>query len=115
MIDLPMVVLVDRHSYSAAEFFAAIMREYDHTIIVGEQTTGKSRMQTLHLLPGGNAVNLSTAEYLTKNRVSLYDTGGVTPDYLIEFSDEQRRLFFMGNLNLSEDIHIIRALELLAP
>ena len=113
MIDLPMVVLVDRHSYSAAEFFAAIMREYDHAIIVGEQTTGKSRMQTLHFLPGGNAVNLSTAEYLTKNRVSLYGVGGVMPDYLIEFCDEQRRLFLFGRLDFDYDIHIIKALEVL--
>ena len=112
-IDLPMAVLVDRHSYSAAEFFAAIMREYDHAVIIGEQTTGKSRMQTLHFLPGGNAINLSTAEYLTKNRISLHDAGGVTPDYLIEFSDDLRRLFLMGNLELSEDIHVVKALELL--
>ena len=112
-LDLPAVVLVDRHSFSAAEFFAAIMREYDYAIIVGERTSGKGRSQTIHMLPGGNAVNLSTAEYLTKNRVSLEEIGGVTPDYYIEFTDEQFTAFIRGNLGIDYDPHVQKALYLL--
>jgi carboxyl-terminal processing protease len=113
MLDVPAVVLVDRNSFSAAEFFAAIMREFDYAIIVGEQTSGKSRMQTVHMLPEGNAINLSTAEYLTKNRVSLEDAGGVTPDYLIEFTDDQFTDFIFGSLDIDDDPHIQKALYLL--
>jgi carboxyl-terminal processing protease len=113
MLDVPAVVLVDRNSFSAAEFFAAIMREFDYAIIVGEQTSGKSRMQTVLMLPEGNAVNLSTAEYLTKNRVSLEEVGGVTPDYFIEFTDDQFTDFIFGNLDIEDDPHIQKALYLL--
>ena len=113
MLDLPAVVLVDRNSFSAAEYFAAILSEYDFAYVVGEQTSGKGRMQTLHMLPGGNAVSLSTAEYLTKNRVSLHAVGGLTPDFVIDFTDEQRRRFNTRSLDRDDDVHIQKALYLL--
>ena len=39
-LELPMAVLVNGESYSAAEFFAAALREYDYALIVGEPTVG---------------------------------------------------------------------------
>jgi len=112
-IDLPMVVLVDRFSFSGAEYFAALLREYDAALVVGEQTTGKSRIQTIAMLPGGGAVNISFAEYLTKNRVSLHDEGGLTPDYIVLLSDEQQVAFFSGNLAFDDDPQLQMALDLL--
>ena len=44
-LDLPMAVLVNRSSYSAAEFFAAALNDYDAAVIVGEQTSGKGHFQ----------------------------------------------------------------------
>ena len=44
-VDLPMAVLANKSSYSAAEFFAAALQEYDAAVVVGEQTTGKGYYQ----------------------------------------------------------------------
>jgi len=112
-IDLPMVVLVDRFSFSGAEYFAAMLREYGFAEVVGEQTTGKSRMQTSVRLPGGGALNISFAEYLTKNRVSLHDAGGLTPDHEVELTREEQMLFFEGNLEKGDDPQLQKAISLL--
>jgi len=112
-IDLPAVVLVDRNSFSGAEYVAALLREYDYAPIVGEQTTGKSRMQKPVELPGGGAINISFAEYLTKNRVSLHDAGGLTPDYEIVLSVDDMYLFQSGRLELDDDPQFQKALQVL--
>lgn len=75
-----MVVLVNANSYSAAEFFAAALQEYDWATIVGEHTTGKARSQITIELSNGGAVHISTNKYLTPNRVDLAEAGGIKPD-----------------------------------
>jgi len=112
-IELPAVVLVDRNSFSGAEYFAAILSEYDYAQTVGEQTTGKNRMQATISMSGGGAVHISTGEYLTRNRISLYDIGGFTPDHLISHSDEDLLLFRAGELDLLSDTQFLKALSLL--
>ena len=112
-IDIPAVVLVDRFSFSAAEYFAAMLMEYRYARTVGEQTYGKSRMQTTLELRGGGALNISFSEYLTKNRVSLHDAGGLTPDYLISLSDDEMDLFWAGDLEMDDDPQMQKALEIL--
>ena len=44
-LEMPMAVLINKNSYSAAEFFAACLREYDWATVVGEQTSGKGYYQ----------------------------------------------------------------------
>ena len=78
-----MCVLVNENTYSAAEFFAAALQEYEWASVVGMQTSGKSRSQITVELSDGSAVHISTNKYLTPNRVDLADAGGVTPDYVI--------------------------------
>ena len=80
----PAVVLVNENSYSAAEYFAAVLREYNYAEIIGTRTTGKNRSQMTDLLPDGGALHISTGEYLTPNRVSLTETGGLEPDVVVE-------------------------------
>ena len=79
-LDMDMCVLVNADSYSAAEFFAAALQEYGWATIVGEHTTGKGRSQQTFELSDGSALHLSTAKYLTPNRVDLSVQGGVAPD-----------------------------------
>ena len=86
-IKMPMVVLVDQNSYSAAELFAAVLQEYDWATIVGTATTGKSRVQNTIPLSTGSALHLSVSRYLTPGRVDLYESGGVQPDYVVELED----------------------------
>jgi len=112
-IDMPTVVLVNSHSFSAAEYFAALLTEYFYAYTVGEQTTGKNRLQNTIPLPCGGAVVLSTGEYLTKNRVSLYDIGGYTPLHLIELTDDEYLSFRRGELDFDDDPQLQLAHSLL--
>ncbi len=75
-----MVVLVNADTYSAAEFFAAALQEYNWATIVGDHTTGKARSQVTIELSDGSAVHISTRKYLTPSRVDLSEVGGISPD-----------------------------------
>ena len=74
-VDLPMAVLVNANTYSAAEFFAAELQEQGAAVIVGEPTSGKGYSQQTFTLPHGGAVNISTAAYFTGSGTSLIGTG----------------------------------------
>lgn len=79
-LELPMAVLINGNTYSAAEFFAAALSEYDWAVTVGEPTTGKGYYQTTIQLGDGSAVQLSTGAYTTPNGVNLTEAGGLIPD-----------------------------------
>ena len=87
-VKVPMSVLVNANTYSAAEFFAAALREYDWATIVGENTTGKGRSQTTLLLSDGSAVHISSNKYLTPQRVDLSEQGGLIPDQTVTPGDD---------------------------
>lgn len=86
-IDVPMAVIVNSDSYSAAEFFAAALSDFNWATVVGEQTTGKGRSQQTLELPDGSAVHISTNKYLTPSGVDLSEQGGITPDLVVELTD----------------------------
>lgn len=81
-LDVPMAVLVNGNSYSAAEFFAAALSEYDVAVVVGEKTSGKGFFQTTFRLPDGSAVGLSIGKYYTPKGKSLEGVG-ITPDVAV--------------------------------
>lgn len=91
-IKLPMAVLVNENSYSAAEFFAAALREYDAAAVVGMPTTGKNRSQSNWILADGSAVHISSKCYLTPNRVDLTQQGGLAPDVVVEYGENDPQL-----------------------
>ena len=74
-VDLPMAVLVNTDTYSAAEFFAAELQERGVAVIVGEPTSGKGYSQQTFPLPHGGAVAISTGAYFTGSGTSLIGTG----------------------------------------
>lgn len=90
-LDMPMAVLVNGNSYSAAEFFAAAMAEYDAAVVVGEKTTGKGYFQSTYQLPDGSAVGLSIGKYFTPKGNSLAEVG-VTPDVPVKLEAGQAGL-----------------------
>lgn len=84
--NLPVVVLVNEHTASAAELFAASLRDFGKAELVGVQTYGKGVMQTTTEFTNGGAVVLTIAEY--KTAVSkCYDGVGLTPKYTVENED----------------------------
>jgi carboxyl-terminal processing protease len=112
--DYPAVVLFNSNSYSAAEYFAAVLNEYDYAQTVGTHTTGKGRSQiTVDMLDGG-ALHISSNEYVTPSRVSLYDQGGIAPDYEVALSSEDEILLYYDELDYSQDQQLLKAVELLS-
>ena len=109
---MPMVVLVNSESYSAAEFFGAAMSEYDAAMTVGEQTYGKGYFQQTYNLVDGSAVSLSVGKYYTPKGVSLAGVG-ITPDVVVEVDDETFENIYLGNLKPLEDPQIQAAVALL--
>ena len=82
-LDIPMAVLVNGNSYSAAEFFAVALSEYEAAVVVGEKTVGKGYFQSTFQLPDGSAVGLSIGKYYTPLGNHLADVG-ITPDIPVE-------------------------------
>ena len=109
-LGLPMAVLVNENSYSAAEFFAAALQEYDKAIIVGQQTVGKGYFQNTFRLSDGSAVGLSTGKYFTPQGRNLAGVG-VTPDICVSVDDETGARIYYNRLTPEEDPQIQAALE----
>jgi carboxyl-terminal processing protease len=63
--EMPIVVLVDRWSASAAEIIAGALQDHDRAIILGEPTFGKGLVQTLYRLGTTSALKLTTARWYT--------------------------------------------------
>ena len=102
-VELPMAVLINDSSYSAAEFFAAALQEYDWATIVGQSTGGKGWSQTTHYLSDGSAVVLSTGSYYTPQGRSLIGVG-VTPDISALLTSEDYYNLYLGKLDRSADV-----------
>ncbi len=111
-LDMPMAVLVNSESISAAEFFAAALDEYEAATVVGEQTIGKGYFQQAYRLSDGSAVGLSVGRYTTPNGVSLTDVG-ITPDVVVEADDELFWQIYYGNVSWNEDPQVLAAVEVL--
>ncbi|HOP79360.1 MAG TPA: S41 family peptidase [Armatimonadota bacterium] len=108
----PLVVLVDKHSASASEIVAGAIQDNNKGTIVGTDTFGKARVQTVSALRDGSAIAITTAKYLTPKGRDINKVG-VKPDVaiempelkpgeeLIEFGDEKR------------DIQLAKAVEVM--
>lgn len=111
-VKLPMAVLINEDSYSAAEFFAAAIQEYEAGTIVGARTSGKGYFQNTYQLSDGSAVALSSGTYYTPNNISLADVG-VIPDVETVLSEEEAALLYYNQLDPTEDDQLQAALEIL--
>ena len=111
-LDVPMAVLVNADSYSAAEFFAAALQEYEAAVIIGEQTSGKGYFQNTFPLVDGSAVALSTGKYFTPKGVSLEGVG-ITPDILSTVDEETYWQIYYNQIPPEEDPQIAAAIAAL--
>lgn len=111
-LDVPMVVLVNGDSYSAAEFFAVALKEYDAAVVVGEQTVGKGYFQQTYQMSDGSAVGLSVGEYFTPLGNNLAGVG-ITPDVIVSVDDETAMAIYYNWMESEEDPQIQAAVEVL--
>lgn len=109
-LELPMAVVCNQDSYSAAEFFPAAISEYGAGVIVGAPTCGKGYFQYDYMLSDGSAVKLSVGKYFTPKGNSLIDIG-LQPDIPVEVTDEQYRAIASGTLAPEDDPQIQAAVS----
>ncbi|MBC7324597.1 MAG: S41 family peptidase, partial [Moorella sp. (in: Bacteria)] len=87
--DLPLIVLVDRGTASAAEILAGALQANHAALLVGTCTYGKGAVQTIFPLSNGGALKLTTAYYFTPDGRAI-DGEGLRPD--IEVTGRQEQL-----------------------
>ena len=113
-LDMPMSVLVNQDSYSAAEFFAAALQEYDAAEVIGTATSGKGYYQRTYVLSDGSALALSSGAYYTPGGVSLAGVG-IEPDETVELTEEDAVALLYDQLATEDDAQIQAALAILSP
>ena len=86
-LDYPMVVLINENTASAAELFAAALKDYNKATLVGVTTYGKGTMQTVVKLPDNSALSVSYRMY-SPPFSDNYEGIGVIPDVEVVMADE---------------------------
>jgi carboxyl-terminal processing protease len=81
-VDLPLIVLVDGETASAAEIVAGTLRDYDRALVVGSRTFGKGSVQRVFDFADGSSLRVTVAEWLTPSKGRIQDEG-VHPDVLL--------------------------------
>ena len=76
---LPIAILVDSNTASAAEIVAGALQDEHRAVIIGGRTYGKGSAQSIFPLPDGSAVRLTTARWFTPSGRSI-DSSGIAPD-----------------------------------
>jgi len=83
---IPVVVVVNEGSASAAEILAGVLRDVRHAPLVGAQTFGKGTVQELIDLSDGSSVRITIAKWVTPSGSELTKQG-LTPDVTVEDAD----------------------------
>ena len=109
-IDLPMVVLVDGETASAAELFAADLRDFKAAELVGQTTYGKGIMQGAFPLEDGSAIKMTIAYFNPHSGVN-FDGVGLKPDYEVVLTTEQKLNF--ETLDENTDPQLMKAIAVL--
>jgi carboxyl-terminal processing protease len=89
-VDVPVAVLINSGSASAAEIVAGALKDTHRAVIVGERSFGKGSVQSIFRLKDGEALRLTTARYFTPSGVTIHEQG-VTPDVELVMTPEEDR------------------------
>lgn len=109
-LEIPMAVLVDGGTASAAELFAAALRDECGAVLIGTQTYGKGVIQNTYEFSDGSAITISTAKIIPAKSES-YDGVGLKPDYVAELAAGT----LPENLTHDADTQLQKAIEVLTP
>lgn len=92
--DIPMVVLVNGGSASAAEIVSGCLQDLKRAVVIGEQTFGKGSVQSILPLGNGSALRLTTAKYYTPSHKVIHENG-IKPDIVVSMTDDELRALRM--------------------
>jgi len=105
-LQIPLVVLVNKGTASAAEITAGAIQDYHRGLLVGSTTYGKGTVQSWIPLQGDNgAVRITIARWLTPKGRTI-DKNGLTPDYIVELTED--------DIKANRDVQKEKAIELLS-
>jgi carboxyl-terminal processing protease len=116
-LDIPLVVLINQGTASAAEIVAGALQDADRAKLVGETTFGTGTVLSQFTLPDGSAILLATQEWLTpKGRLIWHQ--GITPDVrvalnadAIPLNPEQEQEMTNLQLSASGDNQLLEAIN----
>lgn len=86
-VDIPMAVVMNGSTASAAELFSSALKDYDKAVLVGTTTYGKGSMQTVKVFGDGTGVKY-TYRYYCPPYSDNYDGVGVAPDVEVELAEQ---------------------------
>lgn len=109
LIDMPIVVLVNKNSASSSEILAGALKDLDEATIVGTTTYGKGVIQQLLTLRNGAGLKVTVEEYFTPNRSKINETG-IEPDEKVELPETVKNPFLVED---KDDTQLQKAIELL--
>lgn len=101
--DMPIVVLVDRYTASAAEIVSGALQDYDRAIVIGERTFGKGVVQTVYPLAANRRLRITTGAWHTPLGRSLHRTRDRDGNLVTEDSTEARVVVTPTGRELSSD------------
>lgn len=107
-LDMPMAVLINSKTASAAELFAQALKDYNKAKTIGVTSYGKGSMQEIHKLSDGSAVDITVALYEPPYSQN-FEGIGVKPDYDVKMSAELEKE--IGSLDEYSDPQLKKALE----
>lgn len=101
--NIPIVVLGNRGTASAAEITTSCLRDYHRAAFIGERTFGKALVQDIKDLPGGNAVKFTVAKYFTKLHTPIQGLG-IRPDFESVLTRKDIKAMFKAQSEKESDI-----------
>lgn len=115
--NVPMAVLINRGTASAAEIVAGALRDASRAELIGETTFGTGTVLSEFPLTGGSAVLLAVAEWLTPDGQSFWHKG-ISPEIEVSLPPDARPLLPAAmagmtpqQLQSSDDKQLLRALD----
>lgn len=100
-LNLPLVVLVNERTASAAEILAGAIKDAGVGTLVGTKTFGKGIVQTIFPLDNGAGLKLTVAKYLTRDRIDIHKQG-IEPDVIAKQAE-----------NSWQDLQMEKAVEIM--
>jgi carboxyl-terminal processing protease len=107
---LPMIVLINKGSASAAEIVAGALQDHGRALVLGKPSFGKGSVQSLLPLGRDRAIKLTTARYYTPSGRGI-DSDGIAPDLLIETADDWRRSRIEDDDSARQDPYVSAAIS----
>lgn len=96
-VSLPLVVLINAGTASAAEVVTGALKDTGRAVIVGERSFGKGSVQSLFKLRNGEGVRLTTAHYYTPGGTSIHEKGIAPQIEVVMSPEEDHRLRLQRN------------------